>query len=371
MPLREEEGPMSLVKDLDKLEAARESLEASAESALKTLPGRSGLPAALRPEWDMVAAQARRELGFFKRAEILYARVLASREAEPFTKAEAALGSAAGLRSLGRSKQAASRLDAARRFAADCGQSGHFKDAIELEAAMIDRAAGRLGASLRRLRPMLRRAEASGDLGGAAFLLWAIGGAERLRGRLRESEASFLRSLKLARKGGDAAGAGYAMFGLGGTTRVRGKAAESERWYSKASTVFRGSEDNFARAYACCGRANALRQLGRLDEALRLYREAYRLYASIEDFVDLAFVDWGIGEIEMRRGGLRSSLKRFSEAERVFAGHDEVRGRCLCLFSMAKARYCLGQRAAADKLYAKGFTLARSHGLRTYMEVFT
>jgi len=354
------------------LEEARESFEAGAPSrSLALLPGSRVLPRLLRPERDLLEAEALRAMGFFRRAEALYGRLLRSAgKGDPAFRIEAALGSAAGLRSVGHVALAAQRLSAARAEARRAGLRG-YAGRLSLEETLVDRAAGRYGIAIRRLKPAVRAALAARDWGGAAYLLWAVGGAERFRGNLKDSQAAFERSRRLARRAGDAVGEGYALFGLGGVTRILGRLRDSERWYARAGKAFQGTDDLFARAYAACGRANALRQLGRLGEAERLYRRSRKLYASLEDEADLGYVDWGLGEIHFRRGDLTRALPRFALAARAFRRHGEARGLSLALLSMARVRHSQGRTAMGETLFRQACALARKAGLHTYLESFT
>ncbi|MFH1724179.1 MAG: tetratricopeptide repeat protein, partial [Elusimicrobiota bacterium] len=242
---------------------------------------------------------------------------------------------------------------------------------LALEEALVERAAERYGPSLRRLRPLLRSALGRRAWAEAAFVLWAIGGAERFRGRLRSSEAAYLRSRELARRAGDRFGQGYAFLGLGGVTRIMGKLEDSARWYARAGRLFRRTDDLFARAYAGCGAANALRQLGRLREAETLYRESRALYSRLGDEVDGAYVDWGLGEVHLRRGELNRASRRFRHALRRFRICGETRGEVLAMLSAARALHARGSTASAETLFQKGYGLARRKGIHTHLETFT
>ena len=316
---------------------------------------------------DFERAEALRESGYFARSEALYASVLrrcrSSQDAE--LRAEAALGSALGLRAVGDTKGAAARLTDARRAAKAAGVD--MSDRLGLEEALVLRAAEKYDEALKRLKPRLRGADAEE----AAFLWWAIGGCYRFQGRLGESVAAFRKSMALAAKAGDRAGRGYALFGLAGAVRVKGDAAASDRFYRQAGRLFEGTGDDFGRAYAACGGANALRQLGRLDEAERGYRKAYRIYAGLGDPVDLAYVDWGWGEVHLKRGELKPALKRFAAAEKAFRAGHETRGVVLCLHSRARCLHSLGRTAEAERLFSEGVTLARRAKIHTHLESFT
>lgn len=309
---------------------------------------------------DFERAEALRESGYFAKSEALYRRVLRAPDAA--LRAEALLGSALGLRAVGDTRGAAARLKACRRAARAAGLD--LADRIDLEEALVLRAAERYDEALARLKPRLRGA----DRDEAAFLWWAIGGCYRFQGRLAESVAAFRKSASLAR---DRAAEGYALFGLAGAVRVRGDAAASDRYYRRAGRLFEGTGDDFGRAYAACGGANALRQLGRLGEAERGYRKAYGIYAGLGDPVDLAYVDWGWGEVHLKRGELKPALERFAAAEKAFRAGRETRGVVLCLHSRARALHALGRTPEAERLFSEGLSRARRAGIHTHLESFT
>lgn len=353
---------------LDRLDAARSALSEDAQKALRLLPAASALPGALRLERDFVEAEARRAMGFFKAAEKLYARVLkgAKGASDAVLRAEAALGSASGLRALGQVAAAGARIAVAKK----AGVKG-LAERIELEDALILRAGERYDEALKRLRPLLHRALSRKAFDEAAYLLWAVGGAHRFLGQLSKSEEAFRLSLAFARRAKDPVGEGYALFGIGGAARVRGNLLESERAYAAAEKLFAPTSDVFARAYASCGRSNALRQLGRLAEAEKGYQQAYALYSSLGDAVDLAYVDWGWGEVLMKKGDLKAALKRFEAGEKAFRVGHETRGIVLSLHSRARVFHALGRTAEAEKLFSQGVALARKAGIHTHLESFT
>lgn len=313
---------------------------------------------------DFDRAEAFRESGYFAKAEALYKSVLL-RSSESALRAEASLGSALGLRAVGDTKGAAARLKDARRAAKAAGLG--LADRIDLEEALVLRAAEKYDEALKRLMPRLRGA----DTEEAAFLWWAVGGCYRFQGRLMDSVAAFRKSMALAAKAGDTVGRGYALFGLAGAVRVRGDAKASDKFYREAGRLFEGTGDDFGRAYAACGGANALRQLGRLDEAEKGYRRAYRIYAGLGDPVDLAYVDWGWGEVHLKRGEVRQALKRFTAAEKAFRAGRETRGVVLCLHSRARALHAQGATAQAERLFSEGVALARRAKIHTHLESFT
>lgn len=313
---------------------------------------------------DFDRAEALRESGYFARAEALYKSVLRS-SAGSALRAEASLGSALGLRAIGDTKGAAARLKDARRAAKTAGLD--LADRIDLEEALVLRAAERYDEALKLLKPRFRGA----DTEEAAFLWWAVGGCYRFQGRLQDSVAAFRKSMALAAKAGDKVGRGYALFGLAGAVRVQGDAKASDKFYREAGRLFEGTGDDFGRAYAACGGANALRQLGRLDEAERGYRRAYSIYARLGDPVDLAYVDWGWGEVHLKRGEIRQALKRFAAAEKAFRAGHESRGVVLCLHSRARALHAQGATPQAERLFSEGVSLARRAKIHTHLESFT
>lgn len=306
-------------------------------------------------------ADALRESGYFAKAEAVYKSILKSSK-DAAVRAEAALGSALGLRAVGDTKGASARLKDARAAAKKAGLD--LSDRLDLEEALVLRAAEKYDEALKFLKPRLNGA----DREEAAFLWWAIGGCYRFQGRLSESVAAFKKSAGLA---SDNAGRGYALFGLAGAVRVKGDAKASDFYYRKAGRLFEGTGDDFGRAYAACGGANALRQLGRLDEAERGYRRAYKIYAGLGDPVDLAYVDWGWGEVNLKRGELVPALKRFAAAEKAFRAGHETRGVVLCLHSRARALHALGKTQEGERLFAEGVKLALRAQIHTHLETFT
>ncbi|MFH2201534.1 MAG: tetratricopeptide repeat protein [Elusimicrobiota bacterium] len=357
---------------IDKLEQARDLLEESPAKALKELPSAASLPAALRAERHYLAAEAWRAMGYFERAETFYGKVLTkstAREDAPLW-IEAALGSAAGLRSIGVVAAAYRRVRGAEKLAR-LENLPNNKKQFALERALIERAAGRYLPSLKMLRPMLASALRDKSFAEAAFLLWAIGGAERFSGDLAASEASFLRSKKLAAQARDRVGEGYALFGLGGVTRIRGRLEDSARCYAAAARLFHASDDHFARAYAYCGYGNALRQLGRLRQAEIHYRKSHRLYSQLGDAVDLAYVDWGLGEVNLRRGKLREAAGFYRKSLAAFRKHAETRGEVLAGTALARCLHAQGSTAEAERLFAQSYRLSRRAGIHAHIESFT
>lgn len=355
------------------LEEARELLEESPTRSIRRLPAAGALPASLRAERDFIEAEAWRNRGYFGKSEKLYKSVLKKTQPgeDPALWIEAAIGSASGNRSIGCHREAALLLKKAERVARKSRIHRAFADRFALESALADRAAERYGPSLTYFRTRLRSARARQDWQEAAFLLWAIGGAQRFQGKLQEAQASFTESLRFARRAKDAIGAGYALFGLGGATRVRGQLEKSERHYAKAGSMFAKTEDDFAKAYAFCGRANALRQLGRLNEAEKSYRHSRVIYAKLGDPIDLAYVDWGLGEIALKRGRTREALSPLKKAEKGFTEGGETRGEVLVWISTARAYHALGRTRESEVLFSKAVALARKNRIHTHLESYT
>lgn len=352
----------------ERLDKARALLEKGLPAqALKALSG-GAWPAVLAAERDFLAAEAWRARGFFLKAERLYRRGLAGlRPAEdPILWCEAALGSAAGLRSLGRTREARQRLQAARRI-----RLAGYAWRLRLESALADRAEGLWARSLKELSALLRQARRERAWQEAGFILWAMGGALRFQGRLRRSYGAFQDAARLFRRCGDPVGGGYARFGLGGVSRMMGRLRESAVHYGAAARAFEPTQDIFGRAYAQCGLANALRQLGLLQEAERRYRRSRRLYSLLEDWVDLAYVEWGLGKVRLQRGKLDEARASLETALKRFRSHGEIRGEVLATLALAQALHAMGRTARAEALFKNGYGLARKRGLRAHLEVFT
>ena len=352
------------------IERAREALEAGRlREAIRLLPRASRVPAPLRPERDLIEAEALRGQGYFARAEAIYRRLLKARPSgDPVLWLEAALGSASGLRSVGRAAEASRILDEAGRIAR---RERWARARIRLERALVARAEGRWSAALAELNDMLQAALGAADRQQASFLTWAVGGALRFSGDLAGARRSFERSLGLARRARDASAEGYALFGLGGVTRILGRLRESERFYSRAMRAFTGTEDLFAQAYAHCGLANSLRQQGRRGEAERHYRLAHRLYSKLGDEVDLAYVDWGLGKLRLDQGRVTQASKFLELAMGAFRRGGELRGECLSELALAQVQHARGRVAAAEALFDRAVRRAKAGGLHTHLEVFT
>ena len=350
------------------LEASRRALEAGRlREAVRRLPAR--VPGPFRPERDLIEAEALRGQGFFRRAEAIYRRLLAAPpKSDPPLWIEAALGSAAGSRSVGRAREASRLLDKAQALAR---RERWAAPRIRLERALIARAEGRWAAALAALRSMLQEALAAGELQEASFLLWAIGGALRFSGDLSGACRAFERSLLLAGRSGDPAAEGYAVLGLGGVSRILGRLRESARFYARARRAFARTEDLFAQAYAHCGLANGLRQLGLRRAAERHYRAAYRMYSRLGDAVDLAYVDWGLGKLRLDEGRVRDAVPWLRRSLARFRAGRELRGECLAELALAQASHSLGRTAEAEALFERAVRRGRAGGLHAHLELFT
>lgn len=342
------------------LERAQELLEEGRHAAaLAALPKRAS------PERDFLAAEAWRAQGFFGRAEALYGRALRSRPDRRLAL-DCLLGLTRIARSLGRVPEGRRLLSRAARLA-----RGGEREALELEGALLDRAAGLYPRSLARLGRLLSKARKEKDRGAEAFLLWAIGGARRFAGDLNGARRDFLDSLKAARRARDASGQVYALFGLAGASRILGRVADSRRLYEEAGRRLRGSDDVFGRAYAYCGLANALRQLGRWRQAERRYGLSRGLYASLGDRVDLAYVDWGLGQVYFKTGRLARAEAATRLALAGFASGDEQRGLALSRLALAWILHARGRTAEAERLFDLGVREGRKASLHAHLETFT
>ena len=329
-------------------------------AALKLLNGAA--PALYAKETAFLRAEALRAQGFFESARPIYERLLPG--ADRGLRFDAALALAAVHRSLGQTEKARRRW-----LQAKAASSGPDRR-LDVEDALIDRAAGAWGRCLAKLERLRRQAEKEGDAAQAAFLLWASGGARRFSGDLAGSQRDFERSLTLARRAGDPAGEAYALFGLGGVTRIRGLLKESERHYAAAKRKLAATDDVFGKAYAHCGLANSLRQQGRLDEARVLYLQAHVLYSSLGDAVDLAYVDWGLGKIALQKGELSAAERHLRLALAGFEP-EEHRGASLSMMALASALHALGRTREAEKLFDAGVRRSRKAALTAHLESFT
>lgn len=346
---------------LDRLDSARVLLEdGRPDRALARL--RAPFPAELRPEAELVRAEAERAQGRFTAALAAYRRAL--RGADRGAAAEIWLGILKCERSLGNARAARAAWARARAAGAD-------RTTLALESAMILRAESRHRPALRAMLPLLSRARREGDRSAEGFLLWAIAGSRRFSGDLAGSHRDFRSSRAAFRRAGDAEGEAYALFGLGGIARVRGLFREAEAAYLEAKRRLGTGPDLFGRAYAHCGLANVQRQLGALGAAERNYAAAYRLYAGLGDLIDLGFVDWGQGQVHQRRGELAAAERRYRAALRAFSGGGEERGLVLARKSLAEVLHARGRTAEGQRLFDAAVALARRAGLTAHLEPYT
>jgi tetratricopeptide (TPR) repeat protein len=353
-----------------RLERAKELLDSGKPADALALLRRPA-PRAFSVEHDYLRAEALRAQGFLAKAAAIHRRLLLRPVAEdPSAWLDCSLSLVACLRSLGDTAQARRVWSQARRHAG-LHPDPEIMRRLDLEGLLISRAAGDFQRSIAGLRKHLDRFLAERDRCGAAYTLWAIGGAQRFMGDLSASRKSFLRSLDLARRARDSAGIGYALFGLGGVTRIQGDLTSARRYYAAALRAVAGTEDIFGRAYAHCGLANVLRQSGKLAQAHRHYLRAHELYRSLEDPVDLAYVDWGLGQIHLHRGELRLALARVKQAWTGFQSGREDRGLVLCQMSQAAILHAQGRTEEAEKVFDAGVRRARQAGIHTHLEIFT
>lgn len=354
-----------------RLERAKETLNAGRPSqAFRLLSAAVPLP--LRPERDFLRAEALRSQGFFLRSAVLYARILirVNPEGEPDLWLESCLALASVRRSLGDAAAARSLLSRGH-AAAKRARRPVYRERLELESALVDRAEGRYKKSIARLRRLLSVFRGRGDWSAAGFVLWAMGGARRFAGDLAGSERDFRSALTVFRRARDESGRAYALFGLGGVTRIRGRLGDSERWYAEAARRLDGTDDVFGRAYAQCGLANVLRQKGELEKARVHYLRSHKLYSLLGDEVDLAYVDWGLGKVALQRGELREAESRLWRSLSSFARHRETRGEVLAETALAAVLHARGRTARAEGLFTRAVRRARAAGLHAHLEVFT
>ena len=353
-----------------RLEQAKEFLDQGAFGKALAILARP-LPAAFRPECAFLTAESLRGQGYLARAALRYRGLLRQRRGSDRTVwLDSCLGLVCCLRSLGEVRAARRFWEMGRTAAVALGNRG-FRERLELEGALIDRAAGRYGRSLSRFKILLARFRSGKDWAAAGYVLWAMGGALRFAGDLEGSRRAFLASLAMGRRARDSAGKVYAWFGLGGVTRIQGRLAEARRYYAEALREVAGTEDVFGQAYAQCGLANVLRQQGELLQAERHYRLAHKLYTRLEDPVDLAYVDWGLGQIALRRGELAAADKSFRLALQGFLRGGEMRGVVLSEVARAQVLHALGHTGRAERIFAGTLRRARRAGIHTHLEIFT
>src|SRR3989338_11249532 len=190
------------------LELAREKLELGRpREALKLL--RSPVPEIFSADKKFLIAEGLRSQGYFVRCEPCYRQVLSlvNPRQDASLWLEACLGLISVKRSLGEIKAARKLVKRAGPFA----RRPEDKRRLELEDALIDRAAGLHQRSLGRLNRFLRLFQSEKDWAGVGFILWAIGGARRFQGNLKSSELAFLESLAAFKRARDASGKAYAL----------------------------------------------------------------------------------------------------------------------------------------------------------------
>jgi len=325
-------------------------------------------PGAGKGRWLFLKGEALRGLGLFGEALEQYALARKAAKLDEELRLETLLGEARCARALGREGSA---LAAAKGALALAKRLDMCRPDAELEWALALRLVGRLSEAAALLERLHKAYKKDGDLAGAAFALWALGGLYRLQGRYGEGINAFEESLASANKDKDEAAAGYALFGLGGILRVAGFMGRALDCYVRARRLFARTDDAFAKAYAECGTSNVLRQMGRLEEAYAGYERAHKLYSGLSDWADLGFVEWGMGEIKKRNGDFGAALKHYRRAAELFKGRSEPRGEALTLLSLANLYYLTGQTAKAEAQHAAALAHIRRHGLHTHLETFT
>lgn len=336
---------------------------AKALAALKKIK-----PGAGKGRWLLLKGEALRGLGLFGEALEQYALARKAAKSDEELRLEVLLGEARCARALGREVEA---LQAAKGALALARRLDMYRPDAELEWALALRLVGRLAEAAVLLERLHKAYKKAGDLAGASFALWALGGLYRLQGRYGEGIDAFEESLAAANKDKDEAAAGYALFGLGGILRVAGFMGRALDCYVRARRLFARTDDAFAKAYAECGTSNVLRQMGRLEEAYAGYERAHKLYSGLSDWADLGFVEWGMGEIKKRNGDFGAALKNYRKAAGLFKGRSEPRGEALTLLSLANLYYLTGQTAKAEAQHAAALAHIRRHGLHTHLETFT
>ncbi|HAN05355.1 MAG: hypothetical protein A2X29_11675 [Elusimicrobia bacterium GWA2_64_40] len=325
-------------------------------------------PGAGKGRWLFLKGEALRGLGLFGRALEQYALTRKAARSDEELLLETLLGEARCARALGRECEA---LAAAKGALALAKRLDMCRPDAELEWALALRLVGRLAEAAALLERLHTAYKKAGDLAGAAFALWALGGLYRLQGRYGEGINAFEESLSSANKDKDEPAAGYALFGLGGILRVAGFMGRALDCYVRARRLFSGTDDTFAKAYAECGTSNVLRQMGRLEEAYAGYERAHKLYSGLSDWADLGFVEWGMGEIKKRNGDFGTALEHYRKAAGLFKGRSEPRGEALTLLSLANLYYLTGQTARAEAQHAAAMKHIRRHHLHTHLETFT
>lgn len=342
-----------------------------------------------------IIAEARRMLGHFEEAIVLYNKalklykpiklkkgVLENTQEEldlnyVTSRADMQIALAKCYRTLGNAKKAYDIAEIAYKAAQNppCGlKAGDFIDFEMLalqEMAMALRAYGKLDESLVMLNEVMEYYKNQKDFSGQGFIHWAIGGICRLKGQFKEGILNFKEAIKLAKKGHDAISEAYGYCGLAGISRIAGDVKGCVDNYLKAEKIFKNTDDVFGKAYTNCGMANGLRQLGEYDAAFKRYIKADALYSSINDTVDLGFVKWGKADVLKRRDKLEEALAELKAAKKLFASSDEIRGQILTEIALAQVIYAMGDKKQADIIYDKAVIRAKEEGLHTYLESFT
>ncbi len=334
--------------------------------ALAALGGK--LPKTGKGRWLLLKGEALRGLGLFGAAIREYCAARAAAKGDKELELEALLSEARCNRALGNEDTA---VGTAKKALALSKELDIYLVEASLEWALALRLVGRLPEAAKLLEGLLKAYRKAGDLAGAAFALWALGGLYRLQGRYAEGINAFEESLKAARKDKDGAAEGYALFGLGGILRVAGFMGRALDCYVRARRSFARTDDAFAKAYAECGTSNVLRQLGRLEEAYAGYTRAHKLYSGLSDWADLGFVEWGMGEIKKKNGNFTEALNHYRKAAGLFKGRSEPRGEALTLLSLAALYYLMGETAKAERQHDTALKFIRSQGLHTHLETFT
>lgn len=172
--------------------------------------------------------------------------------------------------------------------------------------------------------------EKQADTTGIAFLLWAEGGAFRIKGDIKNA----IKSLKQAKKAFEAlgseddrmSGSGYCMCGLGGVSRVAGRFDDSMKYYTAANSIMASMSDRFGTAYSHCGIGNAYRMKGDFVNALKHLKKAESIYRQIGDIVSYSYTLWSIGMVNLITGKLKKAEEYFGKAGTQFRKTKDIRG---------------------------------------------
>lgn len=210
---------------------------------------------------------------------------------------------------------------------------------LQLEIALVERGAGRLGAARKILIPAIRAFSKSKDTEGLRHAWWALGGIERFSGRYRPALAAFKMAERLARQLGDSSAVAYALCGQAGCQRILGKGKLSLKSYRQAFQIFRRLRDSFGQAYGLCGMGNALRVWGDAKKSLPLYRRSAALYTRVGDKGSLAFAWWGRAGSLRRLGEHREAQYWYEKALRAFRQVKDARGEIMALLGIARTAH--------------------------------